>query len=346
MWGGEHQARTPIDSSLHVSRIEGEERCELVWEVLVCSEDSLPPPSPRIAHSQTVIGSKLYIFGGRAGITMNEQPFNDLHCFDTISGCWSGPLQTTGSVPSVRSFHKVASTASTLYVFGGCGEQGRLADLFALDMDTLSWTELPSCEHIHGRGGSSFATLHNNEYLVVTTGYSGQENNDIYLFHIESKVWTVVAHTQQEADVSSGGSSHYFRPRSVCPFFTSQDGEFMFLFGGEVSTSDRGHEGAGDFASDLVALQFKASSGEGGNCGELCLVSTVNVNEGVAPPARGWTSMTSIAPATSSNSLLQREELRRTPCLGGALLFGGLTGDDVSPTRLDDTWLLLVHLVE
>lgn len=280
---------------------------------------------------------------------MNEQPFNDLHCFDTLTGCWSGPLETTGPIPPLRSFHKIASVpdTNTIYVFGGCGEQGRLADLFSFDVDSLTWSALPSCEHISGRGGCSFATVHNSEYLVVTTGYSGQENNDIYLFHIESQTWSVVAQTLQEADVTADNGSHYFRPRSVCPSFTLKDGAFMFLFGGEVSTSDRGHEGAGDFAADLVALQFNNNTnlmGDGNNVGEMKLVPTVNINEGVCPVGRGWTSMTSIAaevpPTSSSASPLGGR------WVGGALLFGGLTGDDVTPLRLDDTWVLSVHLVD
>ena len=42
------------------------------------------------------------------------------------------------------------------------------------------------------------------------------------------------------------------RPRSVCASMAMPDA--LLLFGGEVSPSDRGHEGAGGFAGDLLAI--------------------------------------------------------------------------------------------
>ena len=347
LWGGEHQARTPIDSTLYTYQVsdsvcEGvsDEARECKWEAVQCSADSPPPPSPRIAHSQAVIGTKLYIFGGRAGVTMNEQPFNDIHFFDTLTGCWSGPLSTSGTAPSPRSFHKVASISNILYVFGGCGEQGRLADLYSLDVNTLVWTALSTCEResIKGRGGPSFAVVDSGKHLMVTTGFSGQENNDIYLYHVETNEWTVVSSTRE----GSEDNCNYFCPRSVCPSFTLQNGNFMFLFGGEVSTSDRGHEGAGDFAADVVALQCESSE-TNVERGLVRLVPTVNCSEeGACPVARGWTSMTTISGG-------ERDFGEATACgghfLGKAVLFGGLSGDDVTPLRLDDTWLLTLQLV-
>jgi hypothetical protein len=53
--------------------------------------------------------------------------------------------------------------------------------------------------------------------------------------------------------------SNLFRARSVCPHVTLPGAGVMVLSGGEVSISDKGHEGAGDFASDLVVLD--ASTG-------------------------------------------------------------------------------------
>jgi hypothetical protein len=78
-----------------------------------------------------------------------------------------------------------------------------------------------------------------------------------------------------------------------------------------VSPSDRGHEGAGGFAADLVALDVTAGGAP------VHLV----IEDGPQPQARGWAAATAIS---------DRE----------ALLFGGLAGTDEAPLRLDDTWLL------
>lgn len=50
----------------------------------------------------------------------------------------------------------MVSIGTNLYVFGGCGEQGRLNDLYKFDTLTLSWTDLPNSNLISGRGGPSF----------------------------------------------------------------------------------------------------------------------------------------------------------------------------------------------
>ena len=52
----------------------------------------------------------------------------------------------------------VAAGPSTLYVFGGCGAEGRLADLHKVELaadGTASavWTNLGSSDTVKGRGG-------------------------------------------------------------------------------------------------------------------------------------------------------------------------------------------------
>ena len=52
----------------------------------------------------------------------------------------------------------VAAGPSTLYVFGGCGAEGRLADLHRVELAadgtaSASWTNLGSSDTVKGRGG-------------------------------------------------------------------------------------------------------------------------------------------------------------------------------------------------
>ena len=87
----------------------------------------------------------------------------------------------------------------------------------------------------------------------------------------------------------------------------------------QVSPSDRGHEGAGGFADDLVA--FDAATGT-----PLHVQVVSDAPEGAQPrlpSARGWGG----AAATSHSS---------------AALFGGLAGDDAAPVRLGDAWTVSV----
>lgn len=98
--------------------------------------------------------------------------------------------------------------------------------------------------------------------------------------------------------------SDSLRPRSV--FGLDSVGSKIVVFGGEVDPSAVGHSGAGDFASDLVALDTET-------------LQWVAIETAHQPMSRGWTRIT----ATSDSTFV---------------LFGGLAGNDENPTRLDDTW--------
>lgn len=303
--GGENVARVPINSDVHMLDLAGEKNT-MSWETVSTSGI---PMSPRIAHAQAVVGSCIWIFGGRQGITMGEGPLNDLHCFDTATLTWSvPPTEPSSSPPPPRSFHKMVAIENILYVFGGCGENGRMSDFYSYDTISHVWSILPSSGDIAGRGGPSLAAVNTSQGpgVMVTAGYSGQENNDVHLFDINSKSWQCVVPQQP------------YRPRSVCPTAVIQQGRFVALFGGEVSTSDRGHEGAGAFERNVVCIDAIT--------GQVCSTESSSTE---LPMARGWTEMCLIEEVSGTSSLL---------------LFGGLSGNDEDPLRLNDAWKLCLTI--
>ena len=92
-------------------------------------------------------------------------------------------------------------------------------------------------------------------------------------------------------------------------------GGSIFAFGGEVEPSAQGHEGAGGFSDDLVAVDAYT--------GEPLDVSIVSeAPDKSLPLARGWGGAAAISGGSS------------------AALFGGLSGSDDDPVRLDDGWLV------
>jgi N-acetylneuraminic acid mutarotase len=50
----------------------------------------------------------------------------------------------------------MTSIGTDLYVFGGCGAENRLNDLYKFDTNSLIWTQLSSSNLISGRGGPTF----------------------------------------------------------------------------------------------------------------------------------------------------------------------------------------------
>ena len=141
VFGGEDSAKVPVDSSVYALDISNENIKDgsAVWRKIESSNTS---PIPRVAHAQATIGSRIYTFGGQSvGTVKAESVLNDLHYFDTQTETWTEVTFKGGNAPSARSFHQMVSVGSSLFVFGGCGNAGRMSDLHEFDTNSLVWTE-------------------------------------------------------------------------------------------------------------------------------------------------------------------------------------------------------------
>ena len=331
LYGGEHDPRVPIDDvqctwcaepeSIISGTIPGWRwRCIVPSEVAAAGEFPVPPR--RVAHSQCSIGDKVYIFGGRCGQSMGESSFNDLWVLDcsTPGNEYWQQIQCQGTPPEPRSYHQMVAANDSLFVFGGCGADGRLADLHRFNTADATWTTLssstykPSC--LAGRGGANLVLLGNSKIAIIA-GFVGEESRDGQIFDIHSNQW----------DTSHAITFQDMRARSVCSFasgivVTRVDSDrdttvnipICVIFGGEVDPSDKGHAGAGSFEHDLWIVDV--SSG----CLIQNITPTTQVGNHEWPTNRGWASAASI----------QGE--------ADFYLFGGLSGDDTNPIRLDDLW--------
>jgi hypothetical protein len=104
VFGGEHTPRHPIDSTLHCLYIEDQNsNLKGTWEVVQVNEKVMQPV-PRVAHAQAVIGTKLYMYGGREGPNEEETALNDLWVFDWETKEWK-EISYTGDAPCARSYH-------------------------------------------------------------------------------------------------------------------------------------------------------------------------------------------------------------------------------------------------
>ena len=99
-----------------------------------------------------------------------------------------------------------------------------------------------------------------------------------------------------------------------CSFQVPGKGNFIAIFGGEVTESSKGHEGAGGFSNDLILINeetLKITTFKEEDCGKTG-------PESGWPLPRGWSSGCS---ERSENSIF---------------IFGGLRGDDNAPIRTND----------
>lgn len=120
------------------------------------------PPCPRLGHSFTLIGTKVFLFGGLANESDDPKEnipryLNDLYVLDTRPGLtsmqWEKP-NCNGTPPSPRESHTAVAyipnqnslVGAKLIIHGGMAGR-RLGDLHLLDVNTMTW----SSPQIHGR---------------------------------------------------------------------------------------------------------------------------------------------------------------------------------------------------
>ena len=333
--GGEAVARTPLRDGAGEGGELSTWACEPAvgsgggggggggWRWRAVAPPSRPPP--RVAHAQAAIGGVLYVHGGRAGIGMGERAMGDLWALDcTVPGneTWEEVLPREGGggdpPPTARSFHRMVALGTDLYVFGGCGAGGRMADLHRYDTVGRTWSRLGASHLLRGRGGANLIRLDGDGgaakggRLAVVAGFAGEETSDGHVYDAGlGGGWK---------EEGMGSLLKGLRPRSVCVSGTVGGGgsgkSVALVFGGEVDPSELGHEGAGGFENDVVVLDgatgavlqasVKGPPGSDGEDGE------------VWPENRGW------ADGDTLDDTLY--------------VFGGLSGDDQRPRRLGDLW--------
>lgn len=124
------------------------------WKKLMpIQPENGPEPCPRLGHTFTMVGDRIYLFGGLANESedpKNNIPkyLNDLYTLDVSTSTniqkWDLPI-TYGENPPPRESHTaVAYTCkrtnkSSLVIYGGMSGC-RLGDLWLLDTDTMTWT--------------------------------------------------------------------------------------------------------------------------------------------------------------------------------------------------------------
>ncbi|KAI3465542.1 hypothetical protein Pfo_022205 [Paulownia fortunei] len=200
-------------------------------------------PGARSSHAIAVVGQKVYAFGGE--FTPRVPVDNHLYVFDLNNQTWS-VADATGDVPPPRvgpphrSYHSMTTDDRRVYVFGGCGNAGRLNDMWAYDVVDKYWIKFPMAgENCKPRGGPGLTAVLGKIWVVY--GFSGVELDDVHYFDPNEGKWV---------QVETSGD----KPTARSVFSTVGVGKYVFIYGGEIDPSDLGHLGAGKFSGEVYTL--------------------------------------------------------------------------------------------
>lgn len=292
-------------------------------------------PCPRIGHASAVIGSRIFIFGGRSGEASSE-PLDEngrVWVFETKTHTWSylDPYRNS-PIPPARSYFAAVATDKprdfaikplrrasswkqwaegdsadvgipqrpiagsvaenatdeedagfgTFIIHGGCtADGGRTGDVWAFDVRSCTWKELPSAPG-PARGGAALAIAKSRLYRFG--GYDGQEELggqldvlELSLDEFDGRVskgevgvfargaWQSLLAPVTAAPPPSGDETAKLVPvdewpgnRSVSSLelvFGGGGREYLVLMLGERGPSAEGHAGAGQFYNDVWTFQ-------------------------------------------------------------------------------------------
>nr|AML79195.1 putative LOV domain-containing protein [Cryptogramma acrostichoides] len=152
----------------------------------------------RCNFSACAVGNKVVLFGGEG---VNMQPMNDTFVLDLSVSHPAWRNVQVSSPPPGRWGHTLSSlNGSSLVVFGGCGKEGLLNDVFVLNIDDPfpTWREVTSAAPPLPRSWHSSCTL-DGTTLMVSGGCadSGVLLSDTFLLDVmmEKPMWQEITVT-------------------------------------------------------------------------------------------------------------------------------------------------------
>ena len=89
----------------------------------------------RYRHSCSVVGARLFLYGGRSN---TGRLATGLHVLDLLTGKWSAPA-VGGTEPATRWGHSMNAYRQWVVLFGGHRGRGCLGDTAVLDTQSMAW---------------------------------------------------------------------------------------------------------------------------------------------------------------------------------------------------------------
>ncbi|KAF7558301.1 hypothetical protein G7046_g5862 [Stylonectria norvegica] len=178
------------------------------------------------AHTTTLVGSSVYVFGGCDSRTC----FNDLYVLDADAFYWSVPY-VVGEIPVPLRAMTCTAVGKKLVVFGGGDGPAYYNDVYVLDTTNCRWSKpriigdkLPSKRRAHT------ACLYKNGIYVFGGGDGVRALNDIWrldVTDVNKMSWKLISSSEK----TPPGTKDY-RPKARGYHTANMVGSKLIIFGG------------------------------------------------------------------------------------------------------------------
>ncbi|ORY27072.1 hypothetical protein BCR39DRAFT_539103 [Naematelia encephala] len=312
IFGGEIKPRQPVDNALHV--------IDLSTGVYNKVQGAGDVPDSRVGHTGVVLGEEIYVFGGRGGPDMTPLIENGaIHRYTPSTNLWTRLRPDTSSpYPLARSYHASAASPLTnqILIHAGCGDAstGRVNDLWAFDISSNVWSELPDAPGEKGRGGTALTVL--NDTVWRFGGFDGKTEiggaiDSLSLnLSLQGGSWESINYDSKSGPTELEKMGNGPGARSVAGLLVLDKDKLVTLFGEGKPSPTGGHDSAGNFWGDVWTFDIQRNKWE-----EL---SVEVEGQGDGPGERGW----------FDSDVIQG---------GGVVVWGGI---DSRNERMGDGWIL------
>ncbi|KAI0405785.1 hypothetical protein F4802DRAFT_606575 [Xylaria palmicola] len=193
------------------------------------------PQRPVRAHTTTLVGNNVYVFGGCDSRTC----FNDLHVLDADAFHWTAP-QVLGDVPIPLRAMTCTAVGKKLVVFGGGDGPAYYNDVYVLDTLSFRWhkpriigDQVPSARRAHT------ACLYKSGIYVFGGGDGVRALNDIWRLDVSdmSKMsWRLVSGSGKAPTAGGGNGSDagagVIKPKARGYHTANMVGGKLIIYGG------------------------------------------------------------------------------------------------------------------
>ncbi|KAI0283592.1 hypothetical protein BGY98DRAFT_1183841 [Russula aff. rugulosa BPL654] len=183
-----------------------------------------PGPGGRWYHTMNLIGSKLFVFGGRSP----KKRYNDIWTLD-LNCLRSNPFWESykpaprNEKPLRRDGHVSVTSGNHIIIFGGCRNDEHLNDTWSFNISTRKWTELQCTGSIPSPRGYHAAVLIDDVmYVYGGRTFGGTYLGDLTALNMSTQRWT----SFQDIGPSPNARTNH---AMAC------DGTRVFVLGGRLS---------------------------------------------------------------------------------------------------------------
>ena len=220
---GHHTAFPPLQGPDDAPDVPPAPASGMYWSKALTS--GAPVPCLR-AHTTTLIGSNVYVFGG----CDSRACFNDLYVLDADAFYWSQPYMV-GHIPMPLRAMTCTAVGKKLVVFGGGDGPAYYNDVYVLDTVNFRWSrprivgdQIPSKRRAHT------ACLYKNGIYVFGGGDGVRALNDIWRLDVSDMnkmSWKLIS----SAEKTPPGTKDV-RPRARGYHTANMVGSKLIIFGG------------------------------------------------------------------------------------------------------------------